>query len=145
VTSLGNRYLAVGGINPSGSHVDETAALALKLHQVAREVGRERDVALSLQIGLDVGPVVAGLIGQRRLRFDIWGETVSRAGSLQHRASAGQTLCSSNIRDRLSKPELCRYIDMLHAAGNQPMRVYHLEPPKSRVVQAEPSFDIASS
>ena len=145
VTSLGNRYLAVGGINPSGSHVDETAALALKLHQVAREVGRERDVALSLQIGLDVGQVVAGLIGQRRLRFDIWGETVSRAGSLQHRASAGQTLCSSNIRDRLSKPELCRYIDMLHAAGNQPMRVYHLEPPKSRVVQAEPSFDIASS
>ena len=144
VTSLGNRYLAVGGINQAVTHVDDTAALALRLHQVAREVGRERDVALSLQIGLDVGQVVAGLIGQRRLRFDIWGETVSRAGLLQHRASAGQTLCSSNVRDRLSKPELCRYIDMLHAVGTQPMRVYHLEPPKSRVAQAEPSFDTAA-
>jgi adenylate cyclase len=82
--------LVVGGLpNPRPHHAAAVAEMALAVRE---EVPRHLDPVgrpLAVRIGVDTGPVVAGVIGRRKFSHDLWGDTVNTASRMESRGVAG--------------------------------------------------------
>jgi class 3 adenylate cyclase len=82
--------MVVGGLpEPRPDHAQAVAEMALELRE---EVPRHRDPdgrALAVRIGIDTGPVVAGVIGTDKFSYDLWGDTVNTASRMESRGVAG--------------------------------------------------------
>jgi class 3 adenylate cyclase len=84
IKTIGDAYMVVGGLpEPRPDHAQAVADMALALRE---EVARHRDPGgrpLALRIGIDSGPVVAGVIGRRKFSYDLWGDTVNTASRME--------------------------------------------------------------
>jgi class 3 adenylate cyclase len=82
--SVGSSYLASCGLIQSRiDHVPRTLDFAQDLIRIVRAIEAERNVDLSVRIGISTGPVAAGIVGRRRIVYDLWGETVSIARRIE--------------------------------------------------------------
>ena len=94
--------MVVGGLpDPRPDHAQAVAEMALALRE---EVVRHFDPAgrpLALRIGIDSGPVVAGVIGRRRFSYDLWGDTVNTASRMESTGTAGCIQVTDRVRRRL--------------------------------------------
>ena len=84
IRTIGDGYMAVAGA-PEARNDHAEAALALARAMIASmdEQRRRLGVDLQIRIGLASGPVVGGVIGERRLLFDIWGDAVNLASRME--------------------------------------------------------------
>jgi class 3 adenylate cyclase len=102
IKTIGDAYMVAGGLpDPRPDHAQAVAEMALALRE---EVVRHRDPdgrPLALRVGIDTGPVVAGVIGRRRFIYDLWGDTVNLASRLQECAEPGQALVSEPTADQV--------------------------------------------
>jgi len=81
IKTIGDAYMVASGIpTPRPDHVRAAADMALEMLGVAAA----RREGLGLRIGIDTGPVVAGVIGRRKFTYDLWGDTV------KHRQQDGE-------------------------------------------------------
>ena len=91
IKTIGDAYMVVGGLpEPRPDHAQAVAEMALALRQ---EVVHHLDPAgrpLTLRIGIDSGPVVAGVIGRRKFSYDLWGDTVNTASRMESTGAAGR-------------------------------------------------------
>jgi class 3 adenylate cyclase len=91
IKTIGDAYMAVAGApEPRIDHAE--AALALGVALLAA-VSRWRDangLTLEVRVGLASGPVVAGVIGHRRILFDLWGDTVNTASRMESTGVPGR-------------------------------------------------------
>jgi adenylate cyclase len=87
IKTIGDCYLAVGGL-PGGAenHVDAVADMALAMLDEVASLNRTLDLGLKLRIGMNSGPVVAGVIGRDKFAYDLWGTTVNLASRMQSSA-----------------------------------------------------------
>ncbi|MEA3029412.1 MAG: adenylate cyclase [Sphingomonadales bacterium] len=84
VKTIGDAYLAVAGGMASGG-ADSKAALAFARDLIAELAGIEQEsgIALKARIGVHTGPAIGGVIGNTRLAYDYWGDTMNVASRLQ--------------------------------------------------------------
>ncbi len=84
IKTIGDCYLVVGGLpRRHESHAAAMAEMALQMLEALAELNRARGTALSLRIGMNSGPVVAGVIGRKKFAYDLWGATVNLASRMQ--------------------------------------------------------------
>ena len=84
IKTIGDAYMAVAGApEPNTDHAATAVALARDMLAVVAEARQRSSVPLALRVGLASGPVVGGIIGQRRILFDLWGDTVNTADRMQ--------------------------------------------------------------
>ena len=84
IKTIGDAYMAVGGLpEPRPDHAEAVAEMALAMRE---ETARHRDPSgqpLALRIGIDIGPVVAGVIGTTKFSYDLWCDTVNTASRME--------------------------------------------------------------
>jgi adenylate cyclase len=100
IKTIGDAYLAVGGLAEDVDPVGSVAAAALEI--VSFVATRHRGpVRWRLRVGIHAGPIFAGIVGQSRFAYDIWGDTVNTASRLETSAEPGRIHVSSEVARRL--------------------------------------------
>ncbi|MBE9137169.1 MASE1 domain-containing protein [Nodosilinea sp. LEGE 07088] len=84
IKTIGDAYMVVGGIPYArDDHAQAVANMALDMQVVAQAFGDRTGQAFRLRIGINTGPVVAGVIGTKKFIYDLWGDTVNTASRME--------------------------------------------------------------
>jgi adenylate cyclase len=90
IKTLGDGYLVSAGVTePRPDHAAAVADMALEARDELRRCLADDWPEVDVRIGIATGPVVAGIIGERRLGFDLWGDTVNMASRMATHADPG--------------------------------------------------------
>jgi class 3 adenylate cyclase len=102
VKATGGIYVAVCGLSEQRiDHTKRTVDFALELLKVMRRFSQMKQVTLTLDIGIDTGPVVAGIVGKDKFIYDLLGETVNTARAIHRSPKQNVIQVSVAVYDRL--------------------------------------------
>lgn len=84
IKTIGDAYMAAAGLPiPMEEHADAIVLMGVEMIQVLHEIRERRGLPLQMRVGIHSGPVAAGIIGQKRFLYDVWGDTVNVASRLE--------------------------------------------------------------
>jgi adenylate cyclase len=102
IKTIGDAYMVAGGVpTPREDHAEAVAELALAMHDAVTAFLDDEGNPLRLRIGIASGPVVAGVIGQRKFSYDLWGDTVNTAARMESHGVPGATHVTPDTFERL--------------------------------------------
>jgi adenylate cyclase len=115
IKTIGDAYMAVAGApEPQKDHAVASLEFARSLLDAMAEWRATNRALLELRVGLASGPVVAGVIGQRRIVFDLWGDTVNLAARMESSGVPGRVQVAASTRELVGSRFLFegRYVDV---------------------------------
>jgi adenylate cyclase len=100
--TIGDAYMAVGGVLQSNHrHPIDACLTALEMQATAARIKLRSETmrlpALELRIGIHTGPVISGVVGNRRISFDIWGDAVNTASFMEAHCLPGRINISETV------------------------------------------------
>ena len=124
IKTIGDCYMAVAGApEPVEDHAHAAARMALDIHKYAEAY------QLQFRIGINTGPVIAGIIGFKKFSYDLWGDSVNIASRLESEAKPGTTLISSSTYDYIKEEFKCTPLGSKDLKGIGKTTVWQLEGP----------------
>ena len=113
------------------------ANFALAMRDSLEEFNQIAGTNLQLRIGLNSGPVVAGVIGKRRFLYDLWGDSVNTASRMESHGIPGEIQVTEATRDLLDGQ--FTFIDrgVIDIKGKGPMQTYLLQPNGESIQHSE--------
>lgn len=129
IKTIGDAYMVAGGVpEPQLGHVQAIARLALEMRDQIVAIGEETGQPwLSLRIGIDTGPVVAGVIGRRKFIYDLWGDTVNTASRMQTSGLPGQIQVTARVVSALGDEFAVRPRGVVDLKGKGPTEAFLLD------------------
>ena len=129
IKTIGDGYMVAGGlIEQNADHLADMATMALAMHENVRKLNSQFG-DLRLRIGLQVGSVIAGVIGIRKFIYDVWGDTVNTASRLESHGAPGRTHVSETVFERLQGRFVFEARGTIELKGRGPMNTYFLGAP----------------
>jgi class 3 adenylate cyclase len=120
VKTIGDAIMIAGGLlGDLDAPVYSTAACALEM---VKAVSRH-EAGWQIRIGIDHGPVVAGVIGRSRFQFDVWGDTVNTASRIQEMGAPNTVNLSGRAWQQLRTIGRGRSLGMVELKGKQSIEV----------------------
>ena len=102
IKTIGDAYMVAGGLpEPRPDHAQAVAELALEMQSELERVCQALGLGLSIRIGIDTGPVVAGVIGRHKFTYDLWGDTVNTASRMESHGVPGRIQVTEATYQRL--------------------------------------------
>lgn len=106
IKTIGDAYMAAGGLNTDNTNTAKQvvrAALELQDFMNAERLKRKLEGRpyFEMRVGIHSGPVVAGIVGDSKFQYDIWGDTVNTAARVESCGAVGKVNISQSTRDLL--------------------------------------------
>ena len=133
--TIGDAYMAVGGVPAADRRhpIDACLAALEMLATVARIRSRREKMrlpALELRVGIHTGPVISGIVGNRRFSFDIWGDAVNTASFMEAHCPPGQINISETVAAHAKALFELEPRGTIKAKHERPYRMFFLNRPK---------------
>jgi urea ABC transporter urea binding protein len=127
IKTIGDAYMVVGGLPMHRTdHAEAIAEMALDMQkQITRFKGIDGK-PFRLRIGINTGPVVAGIIGTKKFTYDLWGDTVNVASRMESQGIAGRIQVTANTYKQLKDKYLFEKRGIIPVKGKGEMVTYWL-------------------
>jgi class 3 adenylate cyclase len=127
IKTLGEMYIAAAGVPvPRPDHAEAVAEMAFAMQEEMVRFDAGLGTPLQLRVGIDSGPVVAGVIGTAKLAYDLWGDTVSTAAQMEAYGLAGSIQVTSETYNSLQKNFMFEERGEFYVQGRGNIRTYLL-------------------
>jgi class 3 adenylate cyclase len=127
IKTIGDSYMAVAGVPvPRKDHAAAVARMALEMREVMSGSSTPTGEPLRIRIGINSGPVVAGVIGTKKFAYDLWGDTVNTASRMEAHAEPGTIQVTERVYERLRTQFLFEPRGTIEVKGKGPMKTYVL-------------------
>ena len=127
IKTIGDCYMAAAGLPvPREDHAAATANMALDMLQVITN-SSYGNLQLTLRIGINSGPVVAGIIGNKKFIYDLWGDAVNTANRMESHGLSNQIQVSEATYELLKEKFLLEPRGEIDVAGKGLMKTFWLK------------------
>ena len=134
IKTIGDRYMAVGGLTgDSRGQAIATGKLALAMLRSQSDLPTLGGKHLALRIGLHTGSATAGIIGDTRFTYDVWGDAVNLASRMESDGVPGRVQVSNAFRSIVQDAFCFDERGIVEIRGIGPMRTWFLEHARSAI------------
>jgi guanylate cyclase len=127
IKTIGDCYMAAAGIPvPREDHARALAGIGLDMLSAVSPDGPMGGLGLQLRIGINSGPVVAGVIGRKRFLYDLWGDAVNVAGRMQTQGTEGRIQVTRSTYDLLKDEFVLEPRGTIEIKGKGQMETWYL-------------------
>ena len=128
IKTVGDTYMVVGGLpTPRPDHAEAMADLALDMQKKIKQFNARKGEPFKIRIGMNTGPVVAGVIGTKKFSYDLWGDTVNTASRMESHALAGLIQVTAATYGRLKQKYIFKKRGVISVKGKGEMTTYLLK------------------
>jgi adenylate cyclase len=128
IRTIGDSYMAAAGVPvPQADHAERLARLALEMCRFIEERPLSGRQPIQFRIGINSGPLVAGVIGHQRFHYDVWGDTVNIASRMESQGVAGRIQIAEPTYELLRGAFRCVPRGVVQIKGRGELRTWFLE------------------
>jgi PAS domain S-box-containing protein len=128
IKTIGDNYMAAAGVPlPRDDHAEIIAELALKMKDAMDRIHKETGRRLDIRIGINSGPVVAGVIGKKKFSYDLWGDNVNTASRMESHGIPGEIQVSQATCDLIKDKYTLEDRGEINIKGKGLMQTYLLK------------------
>ncbi|MBE9030927.1 adenylate/guanylate cyclase domain-containing protein [filamentous cyanobacterium LEGE 11480] len=134
IKTIGDAYMVVGGLpNPNPNHAVSIAKMAIEMQAELQEINRLMDENFNIRIGINTGPVVAGVIGIKKFIYDLWGDSVNIASRMESHGEPGEIHISESTYQQIQQEFVCDLRGTIPIKGKGEMTTYWLRSHKAQM------------
>src|SRR6185369_4775616 len=131
IKTIGDCYMVAAGVpTPRADHAHAIARMALDMREAMGDADAVGDLGMELRIGINSGPVVAGVIGRKRFLYDLWGDAVNTASRMESHGSPGQIQITRATYELVEDEFVCEPRGTLEVKGKGAMETWYLVGPR---------------
>lgn len=131
IKTIGDAYMCAGGLRKESSDYLRTSQNTLKaaidILGFVRKTSKEKPtdvIPFQIRIGIDSGPVIAGVVGQSKFQYDIWGDTVNIAARMEANSEPNKINVSEHIFNTARDKFDFLYRGTIEVKNRGPMKMY---------------------
>ena len=129
IKTIGDSYMCAGGLPfPCNNHPVKVVLAAFEIVKFMEEakISENNDFAhFDIRIGVNTGPVVAGVVGSKKFAYDIWGDTVNVASRMETNCESGKINVSENTYTIIKENFDCEYRGEIQAKNKGRLKMYY--------------------
>ncbi len=134
IKTVGDSYMCAGGLPfPTEDHAQKMVQAAFEIATFVNEAKKTNDndqTRFDIRIGINTGPVVAGVVGTKKFSYDIWGDTVNIASRMESNSEPGKINISENTYELIKDTFDCEYRGKIKAKNRGMMKMYFVNESK---------------
>jgi class 3 adenylate cyclase len=134
IKTIGDAYMCAGGLPfPSVDHPKKMVMAACEIAAFVEETKKckpEGITCFDIRIGINTGPVVAGVVGLKKFAYDIWGDTVNVASRMESMSDAGKINVSEYTYELIKDSYDCEFRGEIEVKNKGIMKMFYVIAPK---------------
>ncbi len=131
IKTIGDCYMVAAGVpTPRPDHARALALMALDMLEAMRSQEEVAHLGHELRVGINSGPVVAGVIGRKRFLYDLWGDAVNTASRMESHGTPGRIQITRATYELLADEFECEPRGTIEVKGKGKVEAWYLIGPK---------------
>jgi len=138
IKTIGDAYMCAGGLHDTcKDHAQRMVRAAFEIAAFVEATKKDvsaGDLTFDIRIGINTGPVVAGVVGTKKFAYDIWGDTVNVASRMESMSEPGKINISHSTYELIKEDVDCEYRGEIEAKNRGKVKMYFAKAIKKHVV-----------